>query len=91
MSLRVYADKVKSDLVCDIGAVGRKCTLQAGTPFSIDIVASTPPVGGYTAYQIALQFSPNITLQQQPGVSEHLVGNCNLCSETKGPGSYTLK
>ena len=49
MSLRVYADKAKSEPVCDIVAVGRKCTLQAGMPFSIDIVASTPPVGGYDA------------------------------------------
>ena len=90
MSLRVYADKAKSEPVCDIVAVGRKCTLQAGMPFSIDIVASTPPVGGYDAYQVVLQFPPNITLQQQPGFAEHLFGNCNIGSETKEPGLYIL-
>ena len=90
MSLRVYADKAKSELVCDIGVVGRKCTLQAGTPFSIDIVASTPPVGGYDAYQVVVQFPPNITLQQQPGFAEHLFGNCNIGSESKEPGLYIL-
>ena len=70
MALRVYADKAKTQLICDIGAIGRKCSIPEGSGFSIDVVATLPPVGGYTAWQIVVNYSSSLGLQQQAGLSE---------------------
>ncbi len=97
MSLRVFADKAKTQLVCDFGAVHRKCDIPVGAAFSVDVVASTPPTGGYEAYQAVVQYSPNLTLQQQDGLTENRAPPaCNAGTETKQapsgsqPGTYEI-
>jgi len=96
MSLRVFADKAKSVLVCDIGAVHRVCNVAAGGAFSVDVVANGPPPLGYTAYQAVLQYAASVTLQQQPGLSENQAPACFPGSESKldpaagQPGRYSI-
>jgi hypothetical protein len=93
MALNVFADKAKDYLVCDTGPIDRYCGIAANLPFSIDVLAQEPPPTGYTGYQIVLQFSPNITLQQQPGLGENRWPDCDPAfgSEDKTkPNHYIL-
>ena len=46
MAIQVFEDKEKTILVCD---VGRKCDVTGGSSFSIDILASSPPAGSFSA------------------------------------------
>ncbi len=88
--------KNKSGLVCDVGPLLRKCTILAGSAFSVDVLASQPPPLGYTAFQIVLQYSANLTLQQQPALAASRAPACNLGTEEKvapvngQPGRYIL-
>jgi hypothetical protein len=83
MDLYVYKRTAKTQLVCKQGDVGRKCRVFSDG-FSVDVVAGPAPTVGFTAYQVVLEFS-GLTLVQQPGLSEHLVGTCNLGLEVKAP------
>ena len=87
MSLKVFNDKGKTQQVCGFGEVHRKCTVSAKSGFSVDVFASQPPVGGYTAFQVTLQFSDILTLQQQDGVSESRAPSCSSGSEEKIAGA----
>lgn len=91
MKFRVYGDKGKTDLVCDIGTLNRVCNVSAdGSGFSVDII-SFPPAGGYSAYLLVLQYDAGLTLQQQDGLSENRhPTSCTTGSETKETGSYHL-
>jgi hypothetical protein len=80
MDLIVYDGKEKTDLICNTGAPHRTC-LVTGRAFSVDVLASQPPAIGYTAYKVVLQYSSNIKLQPQPGLTENRAPNCLLGSE----------
>ncbi|MCH8901405.1 MAG: hypothetical protein IIC88_03820 [Chloroflexi bacterium] len=72
MAFEVYADKEKAEIVCELPAPGqiginRKCNVGGGA-FSVDVFALVPPEDGYTTYNIVLQYSSNLILQQQPAV-----------------------
>ena len=94
MSLRVYGDERKDRLVCDTGDVNRKCTV-AGF-FSVDVLASQPPPAGYTAFQVVLQYSGDVVLQPQRGLSESRAPACFFGTEDGAkpadgvPGWYAL-
>ncbi|MCH8160269.1 MAG: hypothetical protein IIB88_00075 [Chloroflexi bacterium] len=90
MAIQVFEDKDKTILVCDVGTFGRKCDVTGGSSFSLDILASSPPAGGFSAYRIVLQYSANLNIVQQPGVEENRAPICDLPNETKNPGLYTL-
>jgi hypothetical protein len=96
MRLRVFADKEKTELVCEIGDAHRTCDIALGTDFSVDVVSTGPPLDGYTAFRATLRYSSKLTLQQQEGVSEYRSPACVLGSESKvdpsggEPGTYTL-
>jgi hypothetical protein len=90
MALRVYADEAKTALLCDIGRVGRKCTLPTGANFAVEIVATNPPRGGYSAFRIVLQYSGSVNLIQQAGFDEFKAPKCNLGTEQKWLGLYFL-
>lgn len=90
MSLRVYADKEKSELVCGQGVIHRECDLPEGGAFSVDVVADVPPSSGYMAYVVVLQYPPGLTLQQQPGLDENRAKACLAGSESKEEGRYRL-
>ncbi|MDZ4279107.1 MAG: flexitail domain-containing putative surface protein [Dehalococcoidia bacterium] len=96
MALQVYNSKDKTVLVCDTGPIHRECNIRAGDPFSVDVLASSPPAVGYEAFQIVLQYPNLLTLQQQPGTGENRSPKCNLGSEEKTaptsttPGRYLL-
>ncbi|MCH8008459.1 MAG: hypothetical protein IIC91_06295 [Chloroflexi bacterium] len=90
MAIQVFEDKDKTMLVCDVGTFGRKCDVTGGSSFSLDILASSPPVGGFSAYRIVLQYSANLNIVQQPGVEENRAPICDVPNETKSPGLYTL-
>ena len=95
MSLTVKT-KDKSELVCDVGSLHRKCTIDAGAAFSVDVLASQPPPSGYTAFQIVLQYSASLALQQQPGLAESRAPTCDFGTKeyivpTDGqPGRFIL-
>ena len=94
MAFEVYADKEKTQLVCALPIAGqidisRECDVSVGA-FSVDVYALVPPEDGYTIYKIVLQYSENLTLQQQPGITENRWAACISGSETKAPGRYTL-
>ena len=89
MKFRVYGDKGKTDLVCDIGTLNRVCNVSAdGSGFSVDIIGF-PPASGYSAYLLEIQYNTSLTLQQQADLSEnsHPTG-CTTGSENKGAGTY---
>ncbi len=88
MSLRVYCDKAKTGLVCDIGLFGRKCTVEAGENFVVEAVASGPPVGGYTAYRLIIRYSENVNLIGQGDFAEIKAPMCNIPFENSSPGRY---
>jgi hypothetical protein len=90
MSLRVYCDKAKTGLVCDIGAFGRKCEVEPGSNFVIEAVASGPPEGGYSAYRLIIRYSENLNLVSQDGFAEIKSPVCEIPSETTSPGRYNF-
>lgn len=90
MSFRVYADKAKQQLVCEIGALNRTCDVYYGYGFSVDVIASAPPPAGYSAYQVVLQYDEAFNLQQQDGLLENRAPKCNLGTESKSAGQYRL-
>ena len=90
MSLRVYCDKDKSGLICDVGQAGRKCDIVAGTDFAVEVVASGPPEFGYSAFKVVLQYAGDITLIPQPDLGESKAPKCNTGSEIVLPGRYVL-
>jgi hypothetical protein len=92
----VYGDTAKRQLICNKGAVGRPCTLPAGTTFSVDIKTDRGPPEGFQGYQIVLQYR-GVTFVDQPGLSENVWPECpDVGSETNTPpsgstpGRYTL-
>ncbi len=90
MSLRVYCDKAKTGLVCDIGEFARKCAIHTGSNFVVEVVASGPPSGGYSAFKVVVQYSGNVTLVEQSGIDESKSPFCEVSSETVMPGRYVL-
>jgi hypothetical protein len=90
MSLRVYGDKAKTQLICGAGAVHRKCTLPAPGVFVVEVVADQPPAGGYTAYNVVVQYEGEIVLQQAPGLAENKAPTCGIGTESKQPGNYNI-
>jgi hypothetical protein len=95
MSISVYADTAKSTLVCGPGAIGRVCQVEAGTTFSIDVVAGTVPAAGYTAYQGVVEYDSLLTLVQQPGRTENrwpeALPDCPSGTESKPANRYQLR
>ena len=93
MSLRVFDDWDRNDRVC-IGepVVGRKCYLGVGSPFSIDVVADTPPgFPGYTLYRVVVQYSSNLTFPgQQLPEDENLWPECTKGKIVDEPGRHSL-
>jgi hypothetical protein len=76
------------------GASGLQCSegkcLAAESVFNVHVVASVPPLEGYTAYQVLLQFS-GLTLKPRAGLSENLHPTaCIAGSENEGAGSYRI-
>ncbi|MDZ4279087.1 MAG: hypothetical protein U1B78_08100, partial [Dehalococcoidia bacterium] len=96
MSLRVFGDAAKTQLVCDVGAIQRKCEVESGSVLVAEVVATSPPAKGYEAYQTVFQYSSNLTLKQQPDLAENKLGTCVAGTETKAtpsgssPGVYQL-
>ncbi len=90
MSLRVYCDKAKTGLVCDIGNFGRKCGILTGSNFVVEIVASGPPSNGYSAFKIVVQYSGNVTLIEQEEFSESKSPVCDIPSEAVSLGLYVF-
>src|SRR3970040_1321503 len=62
-----------------------KCFATVGTKFSIGVEATTPPTNGYTTFQVLLNYSSSLTLQNKPGLAE-AKPNCIAGSETEGEG-----
>ena len=85
MSLRVFADVGKTQLVCDTGLVQRECDIVGDSPFSISVVTNPQPAGGFTAYQAVVQHAALLTLKQQAGTSENVWPHCDpsFASEDK--------
>ena len=90
MSLRVYCDTDKSGLICDVGPVGRKCDIDTGTDFAVEVVASGPPELGYSAFKVVVQYEGNVTLIPQPDLGESKAPKCNIGTESVSPGRYVL-
>ena len=90
MGLQVYSDTGKTNLVCDLGAFGRTCEVESGSTFSVDVIAVQPPAGGYSGFRVRLQFGPNVNLVQQNGLNENSSPKCNVGSEQKDVGMYTI-
>ena len=88
MSLRVYCDEEKTGLVCDIGAIGRKCEVDAGDNFVIEAVASGPPFGGYSAYRLTIRYSENLNLVGDETFAEIKSPICEIPFESTFPGLY---
>jgi hypothetical protein len=87
MSLKVFNDKGKTQQVCGFGDAHRKCTITNASGFSVDVFASQPPLGGYTAFQVVVQYSDILTLQQQDGLGESRAPACSSGSEEKIAGA----
>jgi hypothetical protein len=90
MSLRAYADKAKTELVCDVGTGPRECNVPMGTSFVVEVVATVPPEHGYTAYRAVLEYSDGVNLVQQDGILENKAPKCNLGTESKDLGTYVI-
>ena len=90
MSLRVYCDKDKTGVVCDVGPVERKCDIATGSDFTVEVVASGPPEFGYSAFKVVVQYQGNITLIPQPDLGESKAPKCNIGSDSVSPGRYVL-
>jgi hypothetical protein len=93
MAFRIYADKAKTQLVCDVGPIIRDCALEANTPFSVDVLALQPPSGGYTGYEIEVQYSGALNLQPQSGVTENRWPDCapsTAFESTAKPNAYIV-
>ena len=90
MGFQVYSDTGKTNLVCDLGAFGRTCQLETGSTFSVDVIAVQPPASGYSGYRVLLQFGPDVNLVQQAGLDENRAPKCNVGSEQKDVGMYTI-
>ena len=88
MSLRVYCDKAKTGLVCDIGVFGRKCEVEPGSNFVVEVVASGPPAGGYSAFRLIVRYSENVNLIDQEGFRESKSPRCDIPFESRSPGRY---
>ena len=90
MGFQVYSDTGKTDLVCDLGAFGRTCQVDTGSTFSVDVIAVQPPALGYSGYRVLLQFGQEVNLVQQTGLHENRAPKCNVGSEQKAVGMYTI-
>jgi hypothetical protein len=67
-----------------------KCLADEGA-FGINVVASVPPLAGYTAYQVALQFPASLVLKPQPGLAENVHPTpCVVGSENESAGGYRI-
>jgi hypothetical protein len=75
MDFLVYADWGKSQLVCGAGAVARDCPVLANSFFSVDVKA-VPPLGGFSAYQIVVRYTNNLTFWPQSGLAENRWPRC---------------
>jgi hypothetical protein len=67
--------------------------LEAGLSFSVDVLATQPPSGGYTGYEIVLQYSGVISLVNQPGTQENRWPPCQPAYATEDktkPSTYVL-
>ena len=47
-----------------------KCDATAGGKLSIGVEATQPPANGYTTFQVLVNYSSNLTFQDQPGLAE---------------------
>ncbi len=65
MSLNVFADANKTQPVTCSPGTPRKCNMLVDSTFSIDVNAASAPTGGYTGWQIVVQFTPNINFKSQ--------------------------
>jgi hypothetical protein len=71
MSLYVYGNTAKTQLICSPGPVGRVCPVPLQSTFSIDVKTGPAPSQGFQGYQIVLQYTAGLTLKQQPGLAEN--------------------
>ena len=97
MTIDVFRDRDKTELICTAGPPMRDCgLLLVGEAFSIDILASAIPPEGYTRFQVVLTYSsPLFNLQQQTGFDEVVWPDegCDLAGfgeETKDIGQYVV-
>jgi hypothetical protein len=97
MDLMVFSNTAKTQLVCEKGAINRKCPVPVGQPFSVDVKTGTTPDGGFQGYQIVLRYSSNLNLVQQPALTENSWPNCpdfgfeqKAAPTTTAPGRYIL-
>ena len=97
MTLEVYRDEGKTELVCSAGPPMRDCgRVVVGEAFSVDIVASAIPPEGYTRFQSVLTYSlPLFNIQQQTGFDEVVWPDegCDMVGfgeETKDTGQYVV-
>ena len=90
MSLQVYMGTSTSpgQLICDAGAVYRNCDMPEGSTFNVAVLASSPPVDGYTAFNVALDYGAGAAFINQPGESR--APKCNSGSEQITSGNYVL-
>jgi hypothetical protein len=96
MSMLVYRDTAKQNLVCAKGTLGRSCPISSGTTFSVDIKTGPAPDSGFRGYQIVLQYR-NVTFVDQPGIGENRWPPCpdvgseqNTPPSGSTPGKYVL-
>jgi hypothetical protein len=71
MSLLVYGDNAKTQLICAKGALARVCPVAADASFSIDVKTGAAPASGFQGYQIVIQYTSGLTLKPQPGLQEN--------------------
>jgi len=90
MAFRVFTDTSKSVQSCDIGVVQRQCTIIGDNPFSVHVIAKTPPPTGFHTYRVSVRYAASMTLNQQVGTSENVWPFCNpsFASEVKGVNTY---
>ncbi|MBI4571035.1 MAG: hypothetical protein HY723_03725, partial [Chloroflexi bacterium] len=96
MALQVWAGKTRSGSpLC--GPDIAKCQVVGlpGVAFSVDILASPPPPGGFDGYNVRIQYAGNIAIQDQTGNTENLwddiTDEATECSEpAESPGFYRL-
>lgn len=96
MSLLVYSDFGKTQLVCPKGALSRVCTVPAGASFSVDVKTGPAPASGFQGYQIVLQYR-GLSFVDQVGLGENRWPPCrntgfdqNTPPTLTQPGRYTL-
>jgi hypothetical protein len=97
MSLLLYGDAAKRQLICAKGALSRSCSVPAQAGFSVDVKTGPAPARGFQGYQIVLQYSGSLTLEQQAGLAENRWAACGsngfeskTAPTASQPGRYTI-